>query len=85
MAILQVANQRWSLDFLPYAITDGRRFPILAIVDDFAGECLALVGDTSLPALRVVRELDTVITVCGRPTLIVAANGSELTGMVILR
>lgn len=36
----------------------GRRFRILAIVDDFTRKCLALVPDTSLPALRVVRELD---------------------------
>ena len=30
------------------ALTDGRRFRILAIVDDFTRECLALVPDTSL-------------------------------------
>jgi putative transposase len=36
----------------------GRRFRILAIVDDFTRERLALVPDTSLPGLRVVRELD---------------------------
>jgi putative transposase len=43
MAIPQGANQRWSLDFLSDAFTDGRRFRILAIVDDFTRECLALV------------------------------------------
>ena len=53
MAIPQAANQRWSLDFLSDAMTDGRRFRILAMVDDFTRECLALVADTSLPALRV--------------------------------
>ena len=40
---------------------DGRRFRFLAIVDDFTRECLALVADTSLPALRVVRDLDALI------------------------
>ena len=39
------------------AFCDGQRFRILAIVDDFTRECLALVPDTSLPGLRVVREL----------------------------
>jgi transposase InsO family protein len=34
---------------------DGSRFRILAIVDDFTRECLALVADTSLPGLRVAR------------------------------
>jgi putative transposase len=51
----QGANQRWSLDFLSDAVADGRRFRILAVVDDFTRECLALVADTSLPGLRVVR------------------------------
>lgn len=29
-------NQRWSLDFVSDALTDGRRFRILAMVDDFS-------------------------------------------------
>jgi putative transposase len=57
LTIPQGANQRWSLDFLSDAFADGRRFRILAVVDDFTRECLALVADTSLPGLRVVREL----------------------------
>ena len=49
MTLPQGPNQRWSLDFLSDAFADGRRFRILAIVDDFTRECLALVPDTSLP------------------------------------
>ena len=37
MAIPQGPNQRWSLDFLSDAFTDGRRFRILAVVDDSLG------------------------------------------------
>jgi putative transposase len=85
MAIPQGANQRWSLDFLSDAFTDGRRFRILAIVDDFTRECLALVADTSLPALRVVRELDAIVAVRSRPAMIVSDNGTELTSMAMLR
>ena len=84
MAIPQGADQRWSLDFLSDAMTDGRRFRILAIVDDFTRECLALVADTSLPALRVVRELDALLTTRSRPTMIVSDNGTELTSMAML-
>src|SRR6187399_3479419 len=61
MTLPQGPNQRWSLDFLSDAFADGRRFRILAVVDDFTRECLALVADTSLPGLRVVRELDVII------------------------
>jgi putative transposase len=85
MALPQGLNQRWSLDFLSDAFADGRRFRILAIVDDFTRECLALVPDTSLPGLRVVREIDAVIAVRGRPAMCVSDNGTELTGMAILR
>jgi putative transposase len=35
--------------------------------DDFTRECPALIDDTSLPCLRVVRELDAIVTVRGRP------------------
>jgi putative transposase len=48
-------NQRWSLDFVSDTLSDGRRFRILCIVDDFSRECLATVVDTSLGGLRVVR------------------------------
>jgi putative transposase len=85
MALPQGPNQRWSLDFLSDAFADGRRFRILAIVDDFTRECLALVPDTSLPGLRVVRELNALIAARGRPAMCVSDNGTELTGMAILR
>src|SRR6266550_4116542 len=75
MAIPQGLNQRWSLHLLSDTLSDGRRFRILAVVDDFTRECLALVADTSLPGLRVVRELDAVIAVRGRPAMCVSDNG----------
>ena len=53
MALPQGPNQRWSLDFVSDTLTDGRRFRILAVVDDFTRECLALVADTSLSGARV--------------------------------
>jgi putative transposase len=63
------------------ALVDGRRFRILAVVDDFTRECLALVADTSLSGVRVARELDAVIALRGRPAAIVSDNGTELTSM----
>jgi putative transposase len=84
IALPQGSNQRWSLDFASDALSDGRRFRILVIVDDFTRECLALIADTSLPGLRVVRELDAVIAARGRPAMCVSDNGTELTSMAIL-
>jgi putative transposase len=85
MAIPQGPNQRWSLDFASDALTDGRRFRILIVVDDFTRECLTLVADTSLGGLRVARELDAIIAVRGQPVACVSDNGTELTGTAIQR
>jgi putative transposase len=62
MALPQGPNQRWSLDFASDTLTDGRRFRILVVVDDFTRECLCLVADTSLSGARVARELTLLIT-----------------------
>ena len=86
MAIPQGPNQRWSLDFVSDTLISGRRIRILAVVDDFTRECLALVADTSLSGARVARELDAIIAVRGGPPLmIVSDNGTELTSLAILR
>lgn len=77
-------NERWSLDFVSDQLTDGRRFRILAVVDDCTRECLGLVADTSLSGLRVARELDRLIAERGKPRMIVSDNGSELTSNAIL-
>jgi putative transposase len=53
--------------------------------DVCARECLALVADTSIPGLRVARELDRIVAGRGRPVAIVSDNGTELTSNAILR
>src|ERR1700720_3844808 len=85
MMIPLAPNERWSLDFVSDQLTDGRRFRILAIVDDCTRECLALVADTSLSGRRVARELDDIIRRRGRrPDTIVSDNGTEMTSNAIL-
>jgi putative transposase len=72
MLVPDRANASWSLDFVYDTFTDGRRFRVLAVVDDYTRECLALIADTSLSGLRVVRELDAIIRWRGRPDTIVS-------------
>ena len=79
------SNQRWSLDFVSDAFTDGRRFRILTVIDDFTKESVALVADTSISGLRITRELDRAILERGRPGTIVSDNGTEFTSMAILQ
>ena len=65
-------------------MSDGRRFRILAVVDDFSRECLGLVVDTSLSGVRVARELDAIIARRGKPKTIVSDNGTEFTSNAML-
>jgi putative transposase len=79
MTLPQGPNQRWSLDVVSDMLADGRRFPVLVVVDNFTRECLALVVDTSLADMRVARELEAIAQARGRPLMIVSDNGTELT------
>lgn len=85
MALPQGPDQRWSLDFVSDVLSDGRRFRVLVIVDDFTRECLALIVDTSISGRRVARELDTIVGGRRIPLMIVSDNGTELTSHAILR
>jgi putative transposase len=85
MLLPERLNQRWSLDFIADTLSDGRRFRILCVVDDFSRECLACVVDTSLSGVRVVRELERLTGERATPQVIVSDNGSELTSVAILR
>ncbi len=85
MVLPSRVNERWSLDFVSDAFTDGRRFRVLAVVDDYSRECLALVADTSLSGLRMTRELDAIIERRAKPRTIVSDNGTEMTSMAVLK
>jgi Integrase core domain len=85
MTLPGAINQRWSLDFVADALSDGRRFRILCVVDDFSRECLATVVDTSLGGVRVVRELERLATERALPQIVVSDNGTELTSGAVLR
>ena len=91
-------NERWSLGArhcpwanggldgsLSDAVTDRRRFRVLANVDNFSRECLGLVADISFSGIRVPRELTAIIARRGQPKTIVNNNGTELTSMAVLR
>ncbi len=85
MAMPQGPNQRGSLDFVSDNLSDGRRFRIPCVIDDFSRECLATVADTSLCGHRVARELDRIAEVRGHPCMVVRDNGTELTSNTILK
>lgn len=77
------ANERWSMDFVSDALSDGRKFRSLNIVDDYNRRCLAVEVDTSLPGGRVVRVLERLRGVEGLPEVLVMDNGPEFAGQAL--
>ena len=71
------ANQTWSMDFMSDALTSGRAFRTLNILDDYNRKALWIEVDVSLPAERVTRVLDAVIAWHGKPQQIRVDNGPE--------
>lgn len=70
-------NQVWSIDFMSDSLTDGRKFRLLNVIDDFNRESLAVEVDTSLPSLRVIRVLERLLIMRGKPANIRCDNGPE--------
>ena len=76
-------NQRWSMDFVSDSLCTGQRFRVLAILDDFSRECLALEVDTSIGGARVVNTLERLAELRGLPDVITIDNGPEFTGKTL--
>jgi putative transposase len=77
------ANQVWSVDFMTDALSSGRRFRILNVVDDYTRECLAIEVDTSLGGTRVVRVLEELKQRRGLPRQIRSDNGPEFVSRAV--
>ena len=84
-ALITKPNQRWALDFVSDALSDGRRIRLLPIIDVYTRQCLKLVVDTSLSGKSVVKALEEVIEEFGPPGEIVSDNGTEFTSNAILQ
>jgi putative transposase len=79
-------NEIWAMDFVHDLIWEGRRFKILAIIDIFTRECLALVVDTSIGGARVAQVLAELVAERGSaPLAIMVDNGPEFAGKVLDR
>ena len=70
-------NHWWAMDFLRDALATARPFRVFTLEDLFSREALALELDTSLPALRVIRELERVTAGRDYPTYLRVDNGPE--------
>lgn len=78
-----IPNDTWSCDFMADALWSGRRFRTFNVLDEFNREALRIEVDTSLPAVRVVRALNELIELRGKPQRIRLDNGPELVSQAL--
>lgn len=72
-------NERWSMDFVSDQLSNGRRFRVLNIVDDFSREMLGQLISVSITGRQVARFLDELKELRRLPRSIVCDNGTEFT------
>lgn len=75
----EMANQRWSMDFVHDTTCDGGKFRTLNIIDDCTRECVAIEVARSIKGRHVIEVLERLRHVRGLPKEIVVDNGSEFT------
>jgi putative transposase len=83
LAVPEVINQVWAMNFMHDQLEDGRRFRLFNVIDDFHREGLAIDVDLSLPAVRVIRTFDQIIEWRGKPMQISSDNGPEFISQVL--
>lgn len=79
-----VLNQTWALDFMSDTLYDGRRFRVLTMIDEGNREGLVVYPAISVPSHHVIRLLEELVTVHGRPAALRVDNGPELTAEIFV-
>jgi len=76
-------DEVWTMDFTHDALSGGRKFRTLNLMDGYTREALAIEVDTSLPGARVVRVLERLRERRGVPERIQVDNGPEFISQVV--
>ncbi len=61
LAVPKQINIMWSMDFMHDNMADGSSFRTFNVLDDDNREGLGIEVDTSLPSLRVIRTLESIV------------------------
>jgi putative transposase len=76
-------NETWSMDFMHDALTNGRKFRTLNVIDDFNREILVIEPYFSISSERVIKILERQILEKGKPRAIRVDNGPEFISTVM--
>jgi len=79
ISVLTRVNDRWSMDFVYDQLSNGRRFRVLNVIDDFSREMIGQLVMFSISGNQVARFLGQLIEQRGAPHRIVCDNGTEFT------
>lgn len=79
MEVPTVVNERWSMDFVSDQLTNGRRFRVLNVVDDFSREMVGQLVSVSISGQQTARFLTQLCEQRGTPRTIICDNGTEFT------
>lgn len=72
-------NVRWSMDFVSDQLSNGRRFRILNVLDDYSREMVGQLVDFSITGNQVARFLNHLRESRPLPDVITCDNGTEFT------
>lgn len=72
-------NRVWAADFMHDGLYNGRKFRTFNIIDESNREGLAIEVGTSIPSARVIRVLERLIEMYGKPEALRIDNGPEFT------
>jgi len=76
-------NHVWSYDFVACRTKDGRAFRLLAVMDEWTRESLAIKVERKLKAEEVLETLAELFMTKGIPEHIRSDNGSEFTAKIV--
>jgi len=73
----------WSYDFMTARTSDGKPFRILAVLDEYTRECLAILVERHITSQDVIDQLFDLFIFRGIPGYIRSDNGPEFTSKAI--
>ncbi len=76
-------NHVWSYDFVEDRTEQGNKLRILAVMDEFTRESLAILVDRSIASVQVINLLEWLFLVRGAPEYIRSDNGPEFVAQAV--
>ena len=76
-------NHVWSYDFVEDRTERGGKLRILAIIDEYTRECLAIRVEPSIPASVVIEVLEWLFLIRGVPKYLRSDNGPEFVSKAV--